>query len=86
MAEYVERDKVLAKAAPVEGCFSDMVSAYDVASIPAADVVEVVHGRWFIVYDKETDAPIGHACSACKKFNQARNNYCPNCGAIMDGE
>ena len=39
--EYIERDKVLAKAAPVEGCFSDMVSAYDVASIPAADVVEV---------------------------------------------
>lgn len=42
MADYIEREKVLAKAAPTAGCFSDMVSAYDVAMLPAADVVEVV--------------------------------------------
>ena len=40
--EYVEREAVLAKAALVAGCFSNMVSAYDIAAIPAADVVEVV--------------------------------------------
>lgn len=42
MAEYVEREKVLSKAAPVEGCFSDMISAYDVIMLPAADVAPVV--------------------------------------------
>ena len=43
--KYIEREKVLAKAAPVAGYFSDMISAYDVAMIPAADVVEVVRCR-----------------------------------------
>ena len=38
MVEYIEREKVLSKAAPVEGCFSDMISAYDVVMLPAADV------------------------------------------------
>ena len=40
--EYIEREAALAKAVPVPGCFSDMISAYDIAAIPAADVVEVV--------------------------------------------
>lgn len=44
MAEYIEREKVLSKAAPVEGCFSDMISAYDVIMLPAADVAPVRHG------------------------------------------
>ena len=48
MAEYVEREKVLSKAAPVEGCFSDMISAYDVIMLPAADVATVRHGRWIL--------------------------------------
>ena len=46
MPEYIEREKVLSKAAPVEGCFSDMISAYDVILLPAADVAPVVHSRW----------------------------------------
>ena len=42
MTEYIEREKVLSKAAPLAGCFSNMISAYDVIMIPAADVVPVV--------------------------------------------
>lgn len=54
---------------------------------PAADVVEVVHGEWNIVY-----VDTGHIymekmykCSVCgsRKYNDYR--YCPNCGAKMDG-
>ena len=51
-------------------------------SVPAADVVEVRHGRW-----------IGktYKCSLCGKWvdplqGDADMNYCPNCGAKMDGE
>lgn len=53
---------------------------------PAADVAPVVHGRW-ISYG------IGYGfcykCSACGyidgyPFND-RHNYCPGCGAKMDG-
>lgn len=88
MAEYVEREKVLSKAAPVEGCFSDMISAYDVVMLPAADVTPVRHGRWekkrglyscsecgtTCPYDVQADVIEYWAC-----------NYCPNCGCLMLG-
>ena len=48
MPEYIEREKVLSKAAPVEGCFSDMISAYDVIMLPAVDVAPVMHGKWIL--------------------------------------
>ena len=86
MAEYVEREKVLSKAAPVEGCFSDMISAYDVVMLPAADVTPVRHGRW----EKQSGL---YSCSECGKtcpydvqadvIEYWACNYCPNCGAKM---
>ena len=48
MPEYIEREKVLSKAAPVEGCFSDMISAYDVIMLPAAYFAPFVHGKWIL--------------------------------------
>ena len=90
MAEYVEREKVLSKAAPVEGCFSDMISAYDVVMLPAADVAPVVHGEW-------EQRPNGEVvCSRCGalvavgngdalKEAQESQHFCFNCGAKMDG-
>lgn len=54
-----------------------------------ADVEEIRHGKW--IFDK-----IGYiACSCCDFRAYAEykhidfdhlNNYCPNCGAKMDGE
>lgn len=48
----------------------------------AVDAVEVVHGRW-MKHRNETK------CSICKFIyysNHDNFNYCPNCGAKMDGE
>ena len=84
MAEYVEREKVLSKAAPVAGCFSDMISAYDVIMLPTADVAPVRHGRWI----KYQIPPI-ICCSNCDwatDVEEKNFQYCPNCGAKMDGE
>ena len=85
MAEYVEREKVLSKAAPVEGCFSDMISAYDVVILPAADVAPVRHGQW----GTHSDRPDSLICSVCNcgfdMWKHDPHNYCPNCGAKMDG-
>lgn len=83
MTEYIEREKVLSKAAPLAGCFSNMISAYDVIMIPAADVAPVRHGRWLCgdYYD------IGDVCSECDWDSQMTHpsyRYCPNCGARMD--
>lgn len=48
-------------------------------SAPAADVVEVRHGRLL------NPNPYG-ACSLCGRLIDIRDsyNYCPNCGAKMD--
>ena len=49
---------------------------------PAADVVPVRHGRWIASHDEFCQ------CSLCKYPVYAAwntTNYCPNCGARMDG-
>ena len=107
MKEYIERTDVLnllEKINPVDfgsmfdysahgavrECLRDV--CYGVEDIPAADVVEVRHGRWLT-----TDAYPHHLyCSVCYK-TYAKNakwvneldfptNYCPNCGARMEKE
>ena len=52
------------------------------------DAVEVVHGRW----DKPVEHGLPYAanhlgvvCSYCCKWSDNDYNYCPNCGAKMDG-
>ena len=54
---------------------------------PTVDAVEVVHGRWgeYEVF-KGAASLNGYPCSACGKRVSAKTNYCPNCGAKMDGD
>ena len=87
MAEYVEREKVLSKAAPVEGCFSDMISVYDVAMLPAADVAPVHHGRWEKKRGLYSCSECGTTCPYDVQADVIEYwtcNYCPNCGCRMD--
>ena len=56
---------------------------------PAADVAPVAHGRWVDAYpDIEPNPMFMYGiCSECG-FEQGISkylNYCPNCGAKMDG-
>ena len=57
----------------------------------AVDAVEVVHGRW----EKDEPDKCGNRkprCSVCGEYHLAwwadytHCNYCPNCGAKMDGD
>lgn len=59
-------------------------------NFPAADVVEVRHGRW--IYTGIRGRFPACKCSACGNVENAdwallgdNVNYCPNCGAKMDG-
>lgn len=42
--------------------------------------VEVVHGEWL----RTDDTYPVFECSNCKRTDNYKRNYCPNCGAKMD--
>lgn len=53
-----------------------------IKNAPTVDAVSVAHGKW-IKRNNEMK------CSKCKFIYYSNNdpfNYCPNCGAKMDGE
>ena len=52
-------------------------------NIPSADVVPVVHARW-IPFHSEIAGDIQY-CSNCEIGNAVKSDFCPNCGAKMDG-
>ena len=69
---------------------------WDLDRQPTVDAVEVVHGRW--LYDSGSGK---YFCSACDEYalsfrkdtlfggdlyEVCLTDYCPNCGAKMDGE
>lgn len=92
MAEYIKRDtaiRAVMAAKWVNG--SDGAMAMEiVASPPAADVVPVVHGRWIeskehFYLNNGCKEWINFYCSECDAPNNSPTDYCPNCGAKMDG-
>lgn len=71
------------------------VSVKDIDDAPTVDAVEVVHGHWkeyshsALVRWKDGE-PVWadrsvFRCSRCDFGTIARHNYCPRCGAKMDG-
>ena len=90
MAEYIKREtavRAVMAAKWVDGSDGGMAMEI-VASLPAADVAPVVHGRWSDAGFGELPkhAPYGWACSVCGgiSFNN-EYTHCPNFGAKMDG-
>ena len=67
-----------------------------IADFPAADVVEVKHGSWLGEGDGYADGELVYDVWYCSECNHCIDdgtddpdllpNYCPNCGAKMDGE
>lgn len=82
--------------------FSSIDSIYDegwndaiefiMKKAPTVDAVEVAHGRWLTWGEKFPKTvligveSLGVFCSVCEKHADNKTNYCPNCGAKMDGE
>ena len=52
----------------------------DIDIQPTVDAVPVRHGKWMVT-------PVYIKCSECgESFMLIPQNYCPNCGARMDGD
>ena len=92
MYEYIERKKLynnlvlLAKYETGERQQGILGCAETVRIFPAANVAEVVHGKW------EWDTEDIYRCSNCAEKSHVKEvmghpewDYCPNCGAKMDG-
>ena len=88
MDGYIRREDVIAWFMPYayvgESIDADVVIS-DIKGMKAADVAPVVHGRWV-----PTKAPFMNECKDCSVCGYRtvwghRYNYCPNCGARMDG-
>jgi len=92
MAEYIEREAVIDlvnKGYLVSNTNYGSVTRI-VRQIPAADVAPVRHGKWIIDREFGNDVMSGERmviCSSCNKgIFWGKQNYCPHCGARMDGE
>lgn len=99
MSRYIDADKieeVIRNDVPLKYF---MASSYNVAiknglkiaeilndKIPTADVVEVKHRQWssFPAY-KNTYTDMCYRCMECGCVDTDPTNFCPSCGARMDG-
>ena len=95
-AEYLDRSSLVARMKYYEKHTTEesgehyaySVALREIRNAPAADVAEVVHGRWIKDDFLSDDVNNAEKCSRCGEligwFGNLPN-YCPNCGAKMDG-
>ena len=84
MDEYIKREEAIeaAKHAWAKG----LEPSQYIEIIPVADVAKVRHGRW--VEKEKYTFGIMYDCSLCENRILDSGhpwNYCPNCGAKMEG-
>lgn len=83
MAEYIEREA--AEDAVGEAYLKGLNPLWELRDAPAADVALVMHGTWI---EKTFLMGTSNFCSLCGchyGMPHEKYNFCPNCGAKMDG-
>ena len=87
MAEYIKREALVHRLKSPY-LFNITQRIFEIISeIPAADVAPVVHAEWVVCGDGDN---VPWMCSHCgkttaHKYKVIYGEYCPNCGAKMDG-
>ena len=90
MKEYIEREAAKEEILSWAVCINHPEllnkedTMYCIASLPAADVAPVRHGRW-IGEPVDIDGHTAMECSECHKI-RVLDEYCSSCGARMDKE
>ena len=85
MAKYIDAEALINELQS-HGAICDF-GVFLMGEQPAADVQEVKHGQW--EEERLVSGEIKYTCSKCGQVFQGESldfNYCPNCGAKMDGK
>ena len=87
MDKYIKKEeaiRALLNDAPEQVGYSREDAADCIRYMDTADVAPVRHGRWV---NTHSDSEFVQCCLCKYPVYAAWNvtNYCPNCGAIMDG-
>ena len=83
MADYIDKQAFLDYMKRTDRYFN---VKFDIENFPNADVAPVRRGRW-----EEASDGDGIVCPFCRTdfctiiYDTEHFNYCPNCGAKMDG-
>lgn len=92
MAEYIDRENYCENICHCSNEYCDRISC-PIWKAPAADVAPVRHGKWaHSRYENCSEQFEIVKCSCCgheayaMAFYVRDGNYCPNCGARMDGD
>lgn len=85
-------DEYIPREATLKAIYTSTAPALEIEAIPAADVAPVRHGRFigteFNGYINGYPVYYEWICSECGcvfEDDEPKTNYCPNCGAKMDG-
>ncbi len=88
MAEYIDRENYCENICHCSNEYCDRISC-PIWKAPAADVAPVVHGRFVHDGPRFAGGVDWWHCSNCGRLAsgvETRFDYCPWCGARMDGD
>ena len=84
MDEYIKREAVIDLI--TRRYENPEICTQEINSIPAADVVPVVHTRWAHLGGDEWCCPVcGFVITTEGSWDKPTKKYCEDCGAKMDG-
>lgn len=87
MNDYISREELL-KLYTFDGPINEtgVVIRQNILDMPAADAVEVRHGRWIMYIPPMYTGDALPRCSECRMTSDVKTPFCAQCGALMDGE
>ena len=84
MTDYIKREDIVNLAVMMQTHLWAREQTYNaIFCLPSADVAPVRRGHWDVI---DAEEPRRYGCSECKRLSWHMENYCPDCGARMDGE